>query len=184
MVDEELLRAWRSIPAESFEPGLSEDELRWAEGHFGFEFPPDLRGLLGEALPLGERFPNWREPHSVTERMWWPWEGLVFDLRHKENIWPASWGERPQDIREQLKIARKWFDDAPTLVPLFAHRYLPTEPCEAGNPVLSVYQLDIICYGGNLKDWVEIEFHKKDHGSMHPCRNIRAWTKVIEEGHP
>jgi hypothetical protein len=41
---------------------------------------------------------------------------------------------------------------APGLIPIHGHRYLPTLPVEPGNPVLSVHQTDIICYGLNLED--------------------------------
>jgi hypothetical protein len=47
--------------------GLSEAELRRAEQMHRFRFPPDLRSLLSVALPLGRRFPDWREPDSPTD---------------------------------------------------------------------------------------------------------------------
>jgi hypothetical protein len=46
----------------------------------------------------------------------------------------------------------------PRLVPVFSHRYLPAEPHLSGNPVLSVYQTDIIYYGSNLKRYIAHEF--------------------------
>jgi hypothetical protein len=41
---------------------------------------------------------------------------------------------------------------------VFGHRYLLAEPCQAGNPVLSIYQSDIIVYSGNLHDYFLMEF--------------------------
>lgn len=38
------------------------------------------------------------------------------------------------------------------------HRYLLASPCEAGNPVLSIYQSDIIIYGVDLHDYFLTEF--------------------------
>jgi len=117
--------------------------------------------------------------------MLWPWSGIAFDIEHNNDRWPEFWGTKPIDIRDQFAAARKWFNDAPVLIPLFGHRYLPCDPCEEGNPVFSVYQMDIINYGGNLEDWIEIEFHSKGQHKarfnlMKPCRQIRAWTDVVE----
>lgn len=47
---------------------------------------------------------------------------------------------------------------APTLIPITGHRYLLAEPCRVGNPVLSVYQADIISYGADLRRYLLIEF--------------------------
>jgi hypothetical protein len=47
---------------------------------------------------------------------------------------------------------------APGLIPVFGHRYLLARPCVVGNPVLSVYQSDIIVYGEDLRGYLLIEF--------------------------
>ena len=49
-------------------------------------------------------------------------------------------------------------EDAPRLIPLVSHRYLPETPRVAGNPVFSVRQSDVICYGADLADYFEREF--------------------------
>jgi hypothetical protein len=46
----------------------------------------------------------------------------------------------------------------PVLIPVFSHRYLLASPCEANNPIFSVYQTDIIIYGNNLPDYLWPEF--------------------------
>jgi hypothetical protein len=45
-------------------------------------------------------------------------------------------------------------DAAPQLIPVIGHRYLLAEPCAAGNPVLSVYQSDLVVYGEDLRDFL------------------------------
>ena len=137
--------------------GLTERQLQAAEGYYGFQFPPDLRSALASALPVGKRFPDWRDPESVLDRMNWPWEGIVFDLEHSDR-WLTVWGPRPKSIREQLEIVRTWYQRIPRLIPIYGHRYLPATPCKAGNPILSVYQTDIIYYGMNLDYWLSGEF--------------------------
>ncbi|KDN81153.1 hypothetical protein [Kitasatospora cheerisanensis] len=46
----------------------------------------------------------------------------------------------------------------PRLVPLYGHRYLPPAPFGPGHPVLSVHQTDVIEYGHDLADWLDVEF--------------------------
>jgi len=38
-------------------------------------------------------------------------------------------------------------------IPVYSHRYLPSEPKATGNPVLSVHQTDIIYYGNDLASY-------------------------------
>lgn len=40
------------------------------------------------------------------------------------------------------------------MVPVYAHRYLPAG---RGDPVLSIWQTDIIIYGTNLADYIDDE---------------------------
>ncbi len=47
---------------------------------------------------------------------------------------------------------------APKLIPVFGHRYLLAEPCAAGNPVLSIYQSDMVIYAVDLYDYFLVEF--------------------------
>ena len=42
---------------------------------------------------------------------------------------------------------------APRLIPLISHRYLPETANETGNPVFSVYQSDVIHYGTDVADY-------------------------------
>jgi hypothetical protein len=53
---------------------------------------------------------------------------------------------------------RELVSQAPKLLPINGHRYLLVDPCRAGNPVLSVYQSDIIVYGGDLRDYFFLEY--------------------------
>lgn len=149
----------------SFEKGLDDDEIAQAEGQHNFKFPPDLRDLLQFSLPTSHGFPNWRVPlglgdkdgPSIRERMDWPSVGIRFDIE-RNNFWPESWGARPPDIRDALNVATEEVRHAPRLVPVYSHRYLPSEPIERGNPVFSVYQTDVIYYGNDLPSYFAREF--------------------------
>jgi hypothetical protein len=164
----------------AFETGLSDREVAEVEEQYGFSFPPDLQSLLQTALPVSDRFPNWRsDPASELERrLAWPAEGIAFDVE-KNQFWLAAWGPRPDDLAEALAVAHAKVAEAPSLVPVYSHRFLPDEPDEAGNPVFSVYQTDIIHYGADLVSYVEAEFGIETGATLGQTpRSIRFWSDL------
>lgn len=101
---------------------------------------------------------NWQtDMDAINGRFAWLWEGLQFDVEHND-LWLDSWGDRPASLDEQKQRVRDLVLAAPKLIPIFAHRYLLAEPCIPNNPVLSIYQSDIIVYGANLHDYLIAEF--------------------------
>ncbi|MBM7471129.1 hypothetical protein [Subtercola frigoramans] len=147
----------------TLEAGLSEPEFRRIEGTFGFLFGPDHRELLSRVLPLGKGWVDWRHDSDDEIR-------IRLD-RHKDwvisyvvenGVWGRTWGERPSSLFEAADIAMRHINAWPTLIPLYAHRYMPAEPTERGAPVLSVHGLDTIFYGTNLAKYFLTEFHLMD----------------------
>lgn len=169
-----------------FAPGLTPAELRAAEEHYGFAFPPDLRSYLAYALPTGDRFPNWRDLDDATTKraLDWPLQGICFDIEHN-SLWLADWGTRPADLRAAFDIARDRVLAAPPLIPIYAHRYLPGLPIEPGNPVFSVYQSDIIYYGADLESYLRNEysgyFDSQPFIVPGEVRKIAFWSRFAEE---
>jgi hypothetical protein len=174
----------------TFEDGLAAEEFASAEKLYDFVFPPDLREFLSLCLPVSEDFPNWRtgtikwdnETTPIAETLDWPGRGMCFDIE-KNGFWVRDWGLRPDDLQESFQLARKRVKQAPALIPIYGHRYLPAEPATSGNPVLSVHQTDIIYYGMDLASYFanEFEFPFANQGdeSMSP-RRIRFWSDIID----
>jgi hypothetical protein len=164
-----------------FERGLSQAEIQQIEDKYNFRFPPDLKDLLSFALPTSKGFLNWREADedSIVQRLLWPYIGICFDIQQND-FWLTEWGERPSSLDEAFAIARKAFDDAPTLIPIRSHRYIPDRPNEARNPIFSVYQTDIIYYGANLGDYLENEFAyyfgESAHSLSDEIKYIEFWS--------
>lgn len=98
--------------------------------------PRELGELLG--VPVGT-LANWRSARTVEHN----------------GLWHPSWGQRPKSTSDAVDAARGLVATVPPLIPIYAHRMVPTDPQEAGNPVLSVMQSDIIYYGVDLLDWFE-----------------------------
>ena len=92
-------------------------------------------------------------------------------------------GPPPNDLQETFKVARQKVKEAPPLIPLFSHRFLPAEPAIEGNPVLSAYQTDIIYYGRDLGSYLAKEFElpikDQGNGNKEP-RRIRFWSDIIK----
>ena len=164
------------------ELGLTAAELAAAEKRFGIQFPPDLADFLHEGLPTGGRFPRWRSlDESVANQLRWPLEGMLFDVEHNA-FWISDWGERPATLGTANSIVTAALRTAPVLIPVYGHRYLPTEPLEAGNPVFSVYQTDIIYYGHDLASYFEAEFGSGYVEAIRfdRIRPIRFWSRLEE----
>jgi hypothetical protein len=171
-----------------FEQGLTDDELATIESEYGFRFPADLRQFLAYVLPVSNGWLDWRNSskEEIMQRMSWPLDGMCFDIENNE-FWLESWGEKPADLPAAFEIAREQVAKAPTLIPIFSHRYMPDSPSEAGNPVFSVHQTDIIYYGHNLENYLHNEF-REAFGitsrtfvvSSNDLREIEFWSGLLD----
>jgi hypothetical protein len=142
---------------EQWTAGYTSSELDAAQERYGLRFPPDLIELLLDRRPIAGW--DWRTDDSGLRRaLEHPLDGLLFDLEHNDLWWP-EWGERPASSEERAEVLTAIVKAAPRLIPLIAHRYIPEAPNEAGNPVFSVMQSDVIHYGADLADYFEREFN-------------------------
>ncbi len=170
-----------------FEQGLTKSEIGRIETEFGFTFPPDLAEFLSFALPVSGGFINWRSaPKEVLlERLDWPADGACFDIEH-DGFWLGEWGPRPAALPKAFEVAREMLAQAPKLIPIFSHRYLPDRPSLPGNPVFSVYQTDIIYYGIDLFDYLKNEFYVSFGGkgrsgiNINDVRKIDFWSDLAQ----
>ncbi|AII57433.1 hypothetical protein ASJ33_01540 [Dehalococcoides mccartyi] len=166
-----------------FEEGLSEEETVLIEQKYDFKFPPDLREFLSLGLPVSDDFINWRSDSekSIRGKLDWPYDSMCFDVENDE-FWLPEWGKKPQSHEKACEIVKKALDKMPKLIPICSHRYIPDTPCEAGNPVFSVYQTDIIYYGRNLGDYLEIEFDRSRKWDLQTgyIKQIEFWSEFAE----
>lgn len=181
------LRRWGHVLA----AGLSDGEVANTEARFGFRFPLDLRCFLQQVLPVSSAWVDWRDgsPEKIQQRLDWPLDGMIFDIEH-DAFWLDSWGRKPDALADAIEVARREVAQAPTLIPILSHRYMPDDPPLAGNPVFSVYQTDIIYYGHDLASYFEDEFSEGANGwhvsgeyrpdtLRQQPRPIRFWDEII-----
>ena len=140
------------------EPGLLRKEVKAIEELHGFRFPPDLAEFLSLGLPKAPKFPDWCNPNDprLRTQLQHPLESILWCVRH--GMWDEGWGERPTDVNEASETVRRLAQEAPPLVPVFAHRYMPSAPHQAGLPVYSFTGGDNIIYGLTLEAYLDREF--------------------------
>ena len=173
-----------------FDKGLTDKETLRVQTKFDFIFPPDLKKFLQTSLPISKHFYNWRkaltskeETDRINSMFAWTLDGMLFDIEHN-NFWYDNWGQRPNSLEEKFEIARQHHVTYPKLIPIFSHRYISSKPSIKGNPVFSVYQMDIIYYGYDLPTYFANEFHfaLSDNFELldEPKNRIEFWTWCVE----
>lgn len=169
--------------------GYSQNELEDIQAKWHLRFPPDLIALYRERRRVieheDERFSSFdwiKEPdQKIQDMLDWPFEGFWFDAQHNLSRWWPEWGEVPVDLADRQACLREIFSRAPRLIPVYGHRYIPEEPHEPGNPIFSVYQMDVIYYGANLADYIARETQTPNtHKAMTTPRSIPFWSRAVE----
>jgi hypothetical protein len=164
--------------------GLSVLQIQLIEAQLGFRIPEDFAFFLqnvrdpGDVLFPWSNFNKQRYDDSIT----WILKGIEFDIEHN-NLWLRRWGERPATLSVALDKATADFATWPKLLPVYGHRFLAAEPCRSDNPVFSIWQTDIVCYGANLAHYLINEFVSKDVGRHILNQNIQKieiWSDFVD----
>ncbi|MFF0497168.1 hypothetical protein ACFYU5_12235 [Nocardia aobensis] len=176
----------RHLPAE-VTPGLTDSEFDFIESRYNFRFADDHRTFLSAGLPVDEPgesgrrgWPDWRYDDPDVLRAWLaqPAEGVLFDVEHN-GFWHPAWGGRSADPIRCLEIARRGLEDAPQLVPVFGHRFLPGIAGQWGHPVLSIVQTDAIYYGLDLSDYLRHEFWRQASDLELAHATVPFWNYLL-----
>ncbi|XDD47314.1 hypothetical protein AB3N60_04295 [Leptospira sp. WS39.C2] len=143
--------------------GLTDTEISKIENEYSISFNIDHLKYLKTGLVIGERFYNWRDfsennIYKIKKMLNWPLEGILFDI--KNNLfWYNKIGKKPEKLENQIAIFSDWYHlNVPKLIPIYSHRFMPSEPKRSGTPVYSVYQTDIIYYGEDIISYFNLEF--------------------------
>ncbi|MBN8816910.1 MAG: hypothetical protein J0J06_15865 [Sphingomonas sp.] len=159
--------------------GYTQDQLDDAQARYELIFPDDLTALLRERRLVGQGACDWStENDNVREMLAWPFDLLSFDIEH--GAWWPDWGDEPRHIDDRLAVLRKALDDAPKLIPILGHRFLPeSEGRKPGNPVISMHGFDTIYYGIDLEDYFARE-GTTGWDSIGTARHVPFWSDIIE----
>ncbi|KAK7309127.1 hypothetical protein RJT34_05617 [Clitoria ternatea] len=164
------------------EEGLSDAEFSNIETRLKFTFPPDVRAILQQGLPTSTGFPNWRSSSKQQLQILLNLPSLSILRRvNKTRFWHRSWGTEPGD---PVQTVRGLLNDAPTLVPIYRHCYIPSSPNVAGNPVFYVdhdgdVRLLSFDVAGFFREFLAREPDEPVWAATAP-RRVRFWSEIAE----
>ena len=189
----ELLEALENM-GYGIDAGLTNDEIDAVEKAFGAPLPPDLNiflqtGIIRNNPPAKvpkiiskPYYPDWRHPEEVAAKAqeWIEHHVFRFDIE-KNGYWYKKFGDKPtnsaQAVQQALEIIRTW----PPLFPIHGHRFIPSDPHNAGNPVLSVWQAtDTAYYGMNLLEHMNMDFHLGLDLEKEPKKLVPYWGEAFD----
>ena len=98
-----------------------------------------------------------------------------------EQVLAGPLGERPASLDAAIALATDSVSQWPPLVRVYSHRFMPTNPPDWGNPVLSVYQaVDSIIFGTNFADYLNHEFRLGlPPGTIHGGQTFRTGARPL-----
>ena len=182
MMYEESIKLLR-LQGVEFETGLTVEEIAKIEYIYKIKFPKSLKEFLMIALPISKGFYNWRNLEQdnirfIKKVINRPIEEV--DELAEEVYWCDEWGEEPENATDIGRIVRKKLQNAPKLLPIYGHRYIPMLLVD-NPPIISIHDIDIIYYGEDLEDYFEVEFGAKEQGAIrfkniHP---IPFWSDIM-----
>ena len=166
-----------------FDVGLSKSEIDKIEKIYEFHFPLSLRCFLEECLPISKGFYNWRNFKTDNiERIKEKIKKPVNDILElaDEVPWCDKWGKEPEDRTVFFQIVKKMIKEAPVVIPIYAHRYMP-EIMNGDVPIISIHGVDIIYYGCNLEEYFLIEFGelKQENLNYSGITKIPFWSDIM-----
>jgi len=168
-----------------FDHGMSSQEIVKVEKFYDIFFPIELKRLYSLGLPISDGFYNWRDISSkntqfIKNVLNMPINGLQSDLKN-ENFWCDHWDPPPNDIEEAQRILLEHYCNAPKLIPIYSHRYMPFVPDKTNLPVFSIMQSDIIYYGTDLISYLEIEFGFRQYSDIKHAhfQYIDFWSNLL-----
>lgn len=150
------------------ERGLTDEELFSVQKIYGVQFPEPLKEFLKAGLPISKGFYNWRDTREqnvqyIKRIIAWPVKSIC-DLP-QEVDWCDAWGDEPEDKQERENIIKYKAQNSPVLLPIFYHRFMPTGEMKE-YPVLSINGSDVIYYGKNLENYLQIEFGNEKQSDL------------------
>ena len=146
--------------------GLTDSEIDALEQRWSVRFPPDYRlflkilhcldrpitiatydGDTREIIPADSAlFHNWQKDTELITNVY---QQIIDDLSYEvvnNSVWKPGWGRKPVTKYGQGQQIEVLIRQAPKLIPIYDHRFLLAEPYQAGNPVVSIQQSDIVIY--------------------------------------
>ena len=164
---------------------VTAEQLDRVQERYGIVFPEMLRRFYMMGMPVSDGFVRWLDEspeytETVRRKLKAPIRGILTAVELEE-VWPPAWGICPEEEEQALEMAAERLKGAAVLIPLYAHRYMVCLPDTDDAPALSVYGGDIIYYGADLKNWLQIEFCGLSQQTVFESElpEIPVWQELI-----
>lgn len=167
-----------------FDKGLSDEEIKIIEEKYDIKFPKSLKEFYKIGLPISDGFVNWRDfseenVKNIKERIERPFNELFWDMENN-GFWIEGWDE-PPTIEEKKKIFFEKMKNEPKPIPVFIHRYILSSEGVDNPVILSMKASDIIIYGDNLMDYIDVEFLNRENIFLHEYKpEMGKWIDIME----
>lgn len=168
-----------------FDSGMSPKEINEIEKLYNIHFPCELKSFYSIGIPVSSGFYNWRNTNEentqlIKNILKSPIKGLKSDLEAGD-FWCEDWGGKPVVLEEAENRLLMYYNDAPKMIPIYSHRYMPYIPKVTEIPVFSIMQSDIVLYGENLISYFEVEFGLKKYNDILQAnfRHIDFWSNLL-----
>ena len=166
-----------------FEQGLSVTEIDKIEQIYEIKFPQELKNMYTELLPISEGFYKWRDFSNlnveyIKKILEKPFKEIENEIDDVE--WCDDWGEEPLE-NERIRAVEQKLKVAPKLIPIYSHRYVASGKMEQ-SPVFSVHGADIIYYGENITQYLEIEFAGRPYNEIDYGKIVQVpfWSEIVQ----
>ncbi len=159
-------------------------QIEIIKSRYGIKFPKMLAEfyMLGVPTDGDGYFPSWLDMsnenvEAIKARICEPIKSLWADV--KGGFWIPTWGKRPQSDDSLEARFCELIHGAPTLIPIYGHRYVCAVDRVDDPPVISAVGGDIIFYGSGLADYMSREF-LSGGGIVDVSVRVPFWGDIIE----
>ena len=92
---------------------------------------------------------------------------------------PDQWCKISREQR--VEVVAELYKNAPKIIPVCSHRFMPEMNDDNDPPVLSIHYGDIVYYGRNLQGYLLHEFCGVDIPKyISEYKNVPFWTDMME----
>lgn len=92
---------------------------------------------------------------------------------------PDQWCKISREQR--VEVVAELYKNAPKIIPVYSHRFMPEMNDDNDQPVLSIHYGDIVYYGRNLQEYLLYEFCGVDISKyISEYKNVPFWTDMME----
>ena len=166
----------------SVEPGMTAEALDRAEKIFGFRFPREIREFLSCCVPVGKDFFDYRDVSPENQKRFYDFQKRIaddfrFDLENNREDLLELLAQPLGNPADFDSAVLDFLHSSVKLIPFYAHRCFFDGMDDM--PIVSFWQpVDTIFYASNFREYLEVEFLRKDHDAEDPPQERKKETGI------